>query len=71
MSPDGDLITSPEAAIILGVSARTVHRWAEDPAHELTLVQKIQSGRHGTFLFHRADIEALKAKRAQETEHVA
>jgi hypothetical protein len=63
MTQDGDLITSPEAAIILGVSARTVHRWVEDPTHELTPVQKVQAGHHGTFLFHRADIEELKAKR--------
>lgn len=66
MSQDGDLITSPEAAIILGVSARTVHRWVEDSAHELEPVQKVQAGHHGTFLFHRSDIEALKAKRAAE-----
>jgi hypothetical protein len=54
--PD-DLITSAEAAVILHKSSRTVHRMVADK--RLIPVQRIHAGYHGTFLFHRADIETL------------
>lgn len=70
MTDDGDLITSPSAGVILGVSARTVHRMVEDG--RLTPAQKVPTGQHGTFLFHRADIEALRAQTdAAKTERVS
>lgn len=64
MTDDGDLLTSAQAAAILGVSARTIHRRVEDKT--LVPAAHIQAGRNGTFLFRRADIEALA-----EREHVA
>jgi predicted DNA-binding transcriptional regulator AlpA len=55
-----DLLTSPQTALELGVSIRTVHRLADDGV--LPLVHKLP-GPHGAFLFHRSDVEALRAER--------
>lgn len=50
-----DLITAPEAGVILGKSARTVQRMIPD---KLTPVRKLP-GPNGAWLFCRADVEAL------------
>ena len=58
-----DLITTNEAAAILGTTVSTVNRWAQSrkltPAHEI-------EGRGGIRLFLRADVEALAAARTTE-----
>lgn len=54
--PESALITSPQAGLILGKSARTVQRMAE--AGSLPVAQKLP-GPNGAFLFRREDIEAL------------
>ena len=51
-----ELLTSVQVAILLGKSARTVHRMAE--AGTLPVAQKLP-GPNGAFLFRREDIEAL------------
>ena len=53
-----DLLTSPQAGVILGKSARTIHRMAESGA--LPIAQKLP-GPNGAFLFRRKDIERLAA----------
>lgn len=55
-----ELLTSVQVAILLGKSARTVHRMAE--AGTLPVAQKLP-GPNGAFLFRREDIAAL-AERA-------
>jgi len=55
-----DLITSPEAAAMLGVSVRTVHRKIEEG--RLTPAKKLP-GPTGAYLFNRADVEALAQQR--------
>ena len=52
-----DLIGTAEAARILGRSHRTVHRMVRDGG--LTPAITAPGGHHGTYLFHRADVEAL------------
>jgi hypothetical protein len=51
------LLTSPEVALLLKRSPRTVHRMVRDG--KLVPVQIIAAGRNGTFLFDPADIERL------------
>lgn len=51
-----DLVTSPQAAHILGKSARTVQRMADDGA--LPVAQKLP-GPNGAYLFKRSDVVAL------------
>lgn len=58
---ESSLITSAQAALILGCSARTIHRRVDD--RSLTPVAKVQAGRHGTYLFRREDIERLAEER--------
>jgi excisionase family DNA binding protein len=55
MSDTSDLINSPQAAVILGKSARTIQRMADEG--KLPVAQKL-SGPNGAYLFHRADVEA-------------
>lgn len=57
-----DLVSSPQAAAILGVSARTVHRLIE--AGTLTVALKAPGGPHGAYLIRRADVLRLAAERA-------
>lgn len=57
MAHETDLIGTAQAARILGRSPRTVHRMVE--AGDLIPAVTAPGGHHGTFLFHRADIEAL------------
>lgn len=65
-----DLIGTTEAAEILGVTSRTVKRLALigndlPPAHKMP-------GDTGAYLFHRADVEALRDRRAERrAERVA
>lgn len=58
--PDGALLTSPQVAICLGVSNRTVHRLVRDgrlaPAQQLP-------GPNGAFLFESAAVEAYRQQR--------
>jgi predicted site-specific integrase-resolvase len=56
-----DLISAREAAIILSINRATVHRWIEQG---LVPVAVKAPGIRGARMFHRADIEALAAKRA-------
>ena len=56
-----ELITSPEAAQILGKSIRTIQRLAE--LGELPYAQKLP-GPNGAYLFRRSDIEALASQKA-------
>jgi len=63
--PDADdLITSSEAARILGRSARTVARLAK--AGELPHAGRLTAAR-GVYLFRRSDVEAFAAARAEAT----
>lgn len=55
MSDASDLITSHEAGLILGKSARTVLRMID--TGELDPVQKLP-GPNGAHLFRRSDVEA-------------
>jgi predicted site-specific integrase-resolvase len=57
-----DLLTSTQAGAALGVSGRTVLRRAEKG--ELRVVQKLP-GWNGTWLFDRAEIEALAAQQRE------
>ncbi len=56
-----NLITSAEAAEALDVTVATINRWAAagtlPPAHKLP-------GGTGAYLFHPADIEAIRRDRA-------
>lgn len=54
---DADLVPTREAAHLLGVSVKTVIRWATEE-HRLDPVSKLP-GLRGAYLFKRADIEAL------------
>lgn len=56
MPKDDGLITSPQAALILGKSARTVQRMAD--AGEIPVAQKLP-GPNGAYLYHRSDVEKL------------
>lgn len=53
-----DLIPTAEAAVLLGVSVWTLHRWVE--AGRLSEAAKLP-GIRGARLFNRADVEALCA----------
>lgn len=57
MTSPTDLIGSAEAARILGKSPRTVHRLVK--AGALTPAVHAPGGFAGTYLFIRADVEAL------------
>lgn len=55
--PETELLTSPQAGVILGKSARTVQRMAD--AGELPYVQKL-TGPNGAYLFD-PDVIAARA----------
>lgn len=61
MESDLDLITSSQAGVLLGRSARTVHRLVTDG--QLSYAKQL-TGPNGAYLFHRAEVERLAAKRA-------
>ena len=54
--PRNDLLTSPQAGLILGKSSRTVQRLAETGV--LPAAQKLP-GPNGAYLFRREDVERL------------
>lgn len=56
--PNDELLTSPQAGLILDKSARTVQRMAD--AGDLPIAQKLP-GPNGAFLFRRTDIEKWAA----------
>lgn len=61
MDTHSDLITSFEAGLLLGKSARTVQRMAitdANPDGILPIVKKLP-GPNGAYLFRRSDVEAL------------
>ena len=62
MAPTDHLLTSPQAGLILGKSARTVQRMAD--TGELPVAQKLP-GPNGAFLFRRSDVEALRDELAE------
>ena len=57
-----DLLTSPEAAVLLSRSTRTVHRLVD--SNTLKPYRRFSIGPHGAYLFHRADVLALIEARA-------
>jgi excisionase family DNA binding protein len=58
-----ELITTAEAAVVLGTSVATVTRLAADGA----LATAVKApGQRGARMFRRADVERLAAKRAKE-----
>lgn len=62
-------VTSSEAATLLGVSQRTVIRWADDG--KLPVDNRVP-GRNGARLFKREDVDALAAElREQIEKHLA
>ena len=61
-----DLVGTKDAAIILGVSTRTVKRYAR-LGDELVPIAKMP-GERGAYVFHRAQVEALAARRATRRE---
>ena len=58
MTQSGTMVTSAQAAEILGKSVRTVHRMAFEG--QLDVVAKLP-GLTGAWLFNRADVERLAA----------
>ena len=62
MTTTADLIGTAEAASVLGVSHRTVHRLTRDG--KLVRALTAPGGFAGAFLFHRADVERLAAQRS-------
>lgn len=61
MSNSGALYSTAEAASVLGVSRRHVHRWATDGT--LPPVKRL-TGLTGALLFAVEDVNALAAQRA-------
>lgn len=62
MTTTPQLISSPQAAAILGVSPRTVHRMVA--AGTLSPMLTAPGGPHGAYLFAREDVERIKASEA-------
>jgi hypothetical protein len=58
--PNGQLLTSPQVALRLSCSVRTVHRLVD--SGDLTPAQKLP-GPNGAFLFSEDDVEAMKRSR--------
>lgn len=66
MSKSDTLLSPFQASLILKVSPRTVSRWADDPAVNLTAVEVTPGGQRR---FLRDDVERLAA--ARDTQAVA
>ena len=64
-----DMITTTEAADLLGCSRRTIHRMVD--AEELIPVMRVNDARNGTYLFLRTDIQRLAKARGVVTDSVA
>ncbi len=58
-------LSTQEAADILGVGRRTIHRWAQDGT--LPVARK-KPGELGAYVFLPRDVEALAAKRRADLE---
>jgi len=56
-----DLLSSPQAAALLGVSPRTVHRLVTDGT--LKPYVHATGGPHGAFMFRRSDVEKIAKAR--------
>ena len=56
LMPNDALLTSPQAGLLLGKSARTVQRLAE--AGALPIAQKLP-GPNGAYLFRESDVRRL------------
>lgn len=71
MPPELDLLSSPQAADLLGVSPRTIHRLVADG--QLTPAVIATGGQHGGFKFHRVDVQRIAQQRqaASATAEVA
>lgn len=63
MPKSDTLITPMRAALLLEVNPRTVTRWADDPAHELTVAEYTNGGQRR---YRLTDVERIAAKRNQE-----
>jgi hypothetical protein len=59
--PNGSLMTSPEVAVLLGCSIRTVHRLVASEA--LIPAQKLP-GPNGAFLFDSNAVDAFRRQKA-------
>jgi excisionase family DNA binding protein len=59
--PESDTITPLQVALLLGVSPRTVTRWADNPKHPLAVAEYTEGGQRR---FDRAAVEALRAEYA-------
>ena len=64
-----DVLSSPQAAALLGCSARTVHRLVSDGLLKPYMLGP--GGAHGSFMFRRADVERLAKRRGTVTDAVA
>ena len=64
-----ELLSSPQAAALLDVSPRTIHRLVDDGTLTPYLVGP--GGPHGAYMFARADVERLARKRAQTDTDIA
>lgn len=58
-----ELLTSPEVAVLLHRSARTIHRLVADG--KIIPSARVNSGRHGTFLFTRDEVERFRTAEAK------
>ena len=61
-----ELLSSPQAAVLLDVSPRTIHRLVDDGTLTPYLVGP--GGPHGAFMFARVDVERLAKDRGIVTE---
>jgi hypothetical protein len=66
--PNGSLMTSPEVAVLLGCSIRTVHRLVT--SSQLIPAQKLP-GPNGAFLFSPASVEMYRRQKAQRRTRTA
>ncbi len=66
--PNDELLTTTEAGLILGKSARTVQRMAE--SGELAYARKLP-GPNGAYLFSRSRIEQLAARNGDTPDTAA
>lgn len=58
-NPD-DLVTTAEAAAIVGKSVPTINRWKAE--NKLTPFKTVPGGRAGAHLYLRSDVEAMRAE---------
>ena len=61
-----ELLSSPQAAALLGCSSKTVHRLVDDGTLTPYLVGP--GGPHGAYMFRRIDVEQVAKDRGQVTD---